>query len=78
MSKLIKAVFDTYGNDIPRERHLFSAKEESPVSVLEINKEFGSYKRFMQAYHAYCANKRKMETKIVTKELKPHELKKEL
>lgn len=69
MSEIIHKVFSVFGNDIPKERHNYSATEKSPIPMREIKKKFGSYENFLKEYNAYCIQKRNDEAKkaVVTK-----------
>ena len=64
MNDIIKKVYDVYGNDLPKDRHLYQARQVSPVAMLEIKKEFGSYERFRKSYLASIMEKRSQDAKV--------------
>jgi hypothetical protein len=66
MTDTIEKVFKVYGNDLPEDRDLYQATVASPVTMLELRKEFGSYEKFKQAYLARIIEKRN-EVKTTTK-----------
>jgi len=63
-NQIIEKVFEVYGNDLPNNKDLYQATVASPVTMLEIKKEFGSYERFRKSYLASIMEKRSQDAKV--------------
>ena len=69
MSNIIEKTFEFFGDNVPSERHQFSAHEGNPVSIREIKKEFGSYEAFLTQYKLERIKARNLEKKEVKKDV---------
>lgn len=71
---ILKSVFDVYGHELKNCRSSFSAKAESPVPMLDINKAFRSWNKFYIEYMEYCVQERTKAAKaVVTKKEKEND-----
>ena len=68
MENILKAAHEVFGNSLP-DRHLYSATEAKPATLLEIKKMFGSYDEFKRQFNIFVIEQRnkKVAEKVVTK-----------
>lgn len=59
---IFQKVFEFYGEEVPYEKDLYSAKDNPPVPVRAIVKEFGSYKEFKREYNIFRVKQRNKKT----------------
>lgn len=49
---MLKDIYDVYGKELPG-KTAFRRDEDAPVSIAEVNAEFGSWEKFEEAYSEY-------------------------
>ena len=65
---ILKKVYDTYKQDIPRDSNTFFATTATPVSKAVIRKYFKTFETFVKEYNVYCVKQRNLEKPpVVTK-----------
>lgn len=69
---MLDKIFEVYGNALP-ERHIYAASAASPVTVLEITKQFRTWNAFVYEYGKYTQTKR-VSKPVVTKKVKADEV----
>lgn len=65
-NSIIEKVYSVYKENLPKDKDLYQAKQASPVIILEVRKEFGSYEKFKEAYYGYVADLRQKEAEKKT------------
>jgi hypothetical protein len=68
--KILKEVYNVFGDNLPQTRSDYGAYTTKPVEVLSINKAFKNWRNFLVEYKNYAISQRneKATKKIVTKE----------
>ena len=65
---ILDSVFEVYGHELSNCRSSFSARKESPVPMLSINKAFRSWNKFYNEEMEDCVKQRtKAAEKVVIK-----------
>ncbi len=64
-AEILESVFGVYGHELKNCRSSFSAKDESPVPMLAINKAFRSWNKFYIEYMEYCVQERTKAAEVV-------------